>query len=216
MNPEFALRSGIMASKTKILSGTDWVAFLEMLIQVISIGGVIIFGFLTSWTFGREYSDGTVKDLLALPVRRSSIVAAKFITIAIWCLFLAFTAFSITSTIGLIIGVKGFSLSVFYANLGKYFICTIMVILLSPPIAFFACYGKGYLPPLGFLIIAIFFGNIIGTMGHGAYFPWVIPGLYSGAAGEVHLPYASYIVLLVTSLVGSLATFIWWQYADQK
>jgi ABC-type transport system involved in multi-copper enzyme maturation permease subunit len=44
---------------------------------------VIGFAFVTSWVFGREYSDRTVKDLLALPAPRSSIVLSKFIVVVI-------------------------------------------------------------------------------------------------------------------------------------
>jgi len=46
--------------------------------------GLIGFAFVTGWVFGREYSDRTVKDLLALPTPRLSIVLSKFIVVAIW------------------------------------------------------------------------------------------------------------------------------------
>ncbi|MEV0143917.1 MULTISPECIES: ABC transporter permease [unclassified Nonomuraea] len=34
------------------------------------------------WLFGREFSDHTAKDLLALPTSRTAIVAAKFVVAA--------------------------------------------------------------------------------------------------------------------------------------
>jgi ABC-2 type transport system permease protein len=37
-----------------------------MLAQGIAIGGLFVFGFIMSWIFGREYTDRTMKDLLAL------------------------------------------------------------------------------------------------------------------------------------------------------
>ena len=37
----------------------------------MAAGGLFLFGFLFIWVFGREYSDRTAKDLLALPTARS-------------------------------------------------------------------------------------------------------------------------------------------------
>ena len=49
---------------------TDWSSYLMSLSQVISIGGLLIFGFTTSWVFGREYSDKTMIDLLVIPIKK--------------------------------------------------------------------------------------------------------------------------------------------------
>lgn len=69
--------------------GTEWEQYLLMLGSMISIGGIIGFGFVFSWLFGREYSDRTVKDLLSLPMSRWRIVRAKLAVGAGWCLLLA-------------------------------------------------------------------------------------------------------------------------------
>ena len=50
----------------------DWNSYFGILTQSIGVGGVLIFGFVASWIFGREYSDGTAKDLLALPTSISN------------------------------------------------------------------------------------------------------------------------------------------------
>ncbi|WP_235201635.1 ABC transporter permease [Paenibacillus sp. FSL H8-0457] len=39
---------------------------------------------MTSWTFGREYSDRTLKDLLVLPISRGKIAIAKYVAIIFW------------------------------------------------------------------------------------------------------------------------------------
>src|SRR5690606_5393903 len=46
--------------------------------------GVLLFGFVASWLFGREYADGTAKDQLALPVSRTQILNAKYIYYVLW------------------------------------------------------------------------------------------------------------------------------------
>ena len=82
--------------------------------------------------------------------------------------------------------------------------------------AFFASYGRGYLPPMGFIILTLIMGQFIVALSWGQYFPWAVPGLYGVAAVLVALRGAvSYVILVLTSLVGLAVTFAWWRYADQ-
>ncbi|MBK7811135.1 MAG: hypothetical protein IPI50_07845 [Saprospiraceae bacterium] len=67
--------------------------------------------------------------------------------------------------------------------LWNYFITTFLTILVGVPIAFFALLGKGYLAPLGFVALTLVLAQVIAAIGYGSYFPWSIPGLYSGAGG---------------------------------
>jgi ABC-2 type transport system permease protein len=54
-------------------------------------------------------------------------------------------------------------------------------------------------------------------MGWGDWFPWAVPGLFSGAAGprENLLGMHSYVIVIVTSIIGLAMTFYWWRNADQ-
>src|SRR5699024_4683151 len=54
-------------------------SYLSLYAQIIAVGGVFVFGFITSWIFGREFADNTIKDLLALPYSRAVIILAKFV-----------------------------------------------------------------------------------------------------------------------------------------
>ncbi|WP_394697887.1 ABC transporter permease [uncultured Methanomethylovorans sp.] len=49
--------------------------------EIILTLGTIGFGIISSWIFGREYSDRVIQDLLALPVPRSTIVLSNFVVI---------------------------------------------------------------------------------------------------------------------------------------
>lgn len=89
--------------------------------------------------------------------------------------------------------------------------------LLGTPIAFFAIWGKGYLAPLGFVALTLVVAQIIAATGYGYYFPWSVPGLYSGAGGEytAQLDFTSYTIVILTSIVGYVATVLYWNYSDQ-
>lgn len=80
-DPDFAKEMGIISAKAQIMGTADWPSYLSLLSQAVSIGGILVFGFVTSWIFGREYSDRTIKDLLALPISRNIIVLSKFIVV---------------------------------------------------------------------------------------------------------------------------------------
>jgi hypothetical protein len=67
-DPELAQRVGLISAKAHIMAGAaDWPNYLELLAQGLAVGGIVLFGFVGSWVFGREYADRTAKDLLALP-----------------------------------------------------------------------------------------------------------------------------------------------------
>ena len=215
-NPDLALKYGLIGTKARLFGTANWTTYIGFLSEMMSAGGLVLFGFVTSWVFGREYSERTVKDLLALPSSRSSIVISKFIVIFFWCLIL--TIFFIASglLIGFSINLTGWTGTILSQNLPTLVISAILTILLCTPIAFFASVGKGYLTPMGILMIVVIFSQIIASIGYGMYFPWAIPALYSGIAGTIHLGMSSYIILYLTSIIGFFGTLIWWRYADQK
>jgi len=212
--------SGVLKSKAVMMSfEPNWESFLGLLSQAVGVGGVLIFGFVASWLFGREYSDGTVKDLLALPVSRTKILNAKFIYYTIWCFALVISNLILGLLIGFVLQLDGWNTMVFIENLKIYFTTTILIILLNTPIAFFAIWGKGYLTPLGLVVMLLVLAQIIGAMGSGNYFPWSVPGIYSGSGGEdlkMQLNELSYIILIITSIIGYIGTILWWKYSDQK
>src|SRR5262245_40526324 len=89
-DPAAARRWGLLGAKAQFAGGVaaTHTAF-GFLTQATGIGGLFVFGLVFVWVFGREFADRTVKDLLALPVPRIAIVAAKFTVATACCLALA-------------------------------------------------------------------------------------------------------------------------------
>ncbi len=184
-DPVMARELGLISSKAQIVAGTaDWPAYLGLLAQATAIGGIIIFAFVASWVFGREYADRTVKDLLALPTSRSTIVTAKFIVVALWAALLVL----IMTALGLLVGTVVLGVPqdqpMLVAGLAALSVTAILTIALVPPIAFIAVAGQGYLASMAFTIVMIIAAQIVAAIGWGEFFPWAIPALYSGVAGE--------------------------------
>jgi ABC-2 type transport system permease protein len=217
-DPELAAKSSSLQAKAQYMSiEANWTSYLGILCQVIAVGGIMVFGFVISWIFGREYSDGTAKDLLALPVGRMNIINAKFIVYIIWSLALTVSNLLTGLIIGGSLQLPGFELNIFYESMETYFGTAFLVILIGSPVAFFALSGKGYLTPLGFVALTLVFAQVIAATGHGNYFPWSVPGLFSNIAANSRdqLSFISYFILLFISFTGYAATLLWWKYADQ-
>jgi len=181
---------------------------------LISAGGFILFVLIISWVFGREFTDGTLKDMLAVPVQRSSILLAKFIIVAAWSAMLAIVILIVGLVMGAIIKLPGGSISVIFQGSALVVITACLVIVVVMPFALFASVGRGYLLPIGVAVLTLMMTNLVAIAGWGEYFPWAVPGLY--AQGESSVTPISYWIVLLTGLAGMIATYLWWKYADQN
>lgn len=219
-HPELAAKLGMIGTKATIirLGKADWSSYLGFLTQVMATVGLMGFGFVTSWVFGREFADHTVKDILALPVKRSFIVISKFIVVAIWCVLLILIFWFFGFIFGKIIDISGWTSDSIIQYSITYTKTSLLTILLCTPVAFLASYGRGYLLPMGFVILTLLMANFTGLVGLGPYFPWAIPGLLSVPAGTegLQLVFGSYLILVFTSILGYAGTIAWWRFADQK
>jgi ABC-type transport system involved in multi-copper enzyme maturation permease subunit len=216
--PETVTRSAALYAKAASMGfSADWNAYLALLTQAVGVGGILIFGFVASWIFGREYAENTAKDLLSLPTSRYAILNAKFIIYLLWSLALVISNLFIAYIIALFLHLQPISLNAVLVHLLSYFTTTILTLLTGTPLALLAMSGKGYLAPLGFVALTLVLAQIIAATGYGHYFPWSIPGLFSGAAGEykTRLNSGSYMILSITGLAGYLATLAYWRYFDQ-
>jgi ABC-2 type transport system permease protein len=212
-DPELARRVGLISAKAQLMAGTaDWPTFLSLMAQAVAIGGIILFGFIGSWVFGREYSDRAAKDLLALPTSRSTIVLAKFVVVMGWSIIVTAAIYVIGLGVGAAVGLPSVPAEAFWHGMTTIAISAVLTITLVTPIAFFASAGHGYLPPLAAAVLAILLAQVIAVAGYGEYFPWAIPALYS-QGNPVSL--VSYLIVFTTGIIGLTATLLWWELADQ-
>lgn len=217
-DPVAARSMGLISAKAQLTAGVaDWPTFFGLLAQAVAIGGAILFAIVTTWVFGREFSDHTAKELLALPTPREAIVAAKFVVIAVWTLVMTLLDFGIGLAVGSLVVIPGWSLELLQSAFGDVVGSAALTIALLPFVALLASVGRGYLPPFGWAVFTIVIAQIMAITGWGDWFPWSVPALFSGAAGPrtALLGPHSYILVLLTSLMGLAATFYWWRNADQ-
>jgi ABC-2 type transport system permease protein len=214
--PDLA-HSALLLSKASMIPGNaDWQNFFSFFAQITSGAGLILYGFVASWIFGREYSDRTVKDLLALPLPRWLIPVGKFAVTGLWSIYL----FTISMLVMLFTG-KGLALSGWTVNYVIHGLlvlveATVMLVGLNMVTSFIASWSRGYLASIGFMIVALLLANFIGMLGLGPYYPWGVPMLYATKAVEgAGLEIVSFIIVAITSITGFIGTILWWRFTDQ-
>jgi ABC-2 type transport system permease protein len=217
-DPVKAQSMGLISAKAQLTAGTaEWSTLFNLLAQAVAVGGGIIFAIFTAWIFGREFSDHTAKELLALPTPREAIVGAKLALTALWTFVLTLECYVLGLIIGKLVDIPGWSMDLFRSATVDILGTGILVIILLPFVAFFASAGKGYLPSFSWLVASVVTAQVAAITGWGDWFPWSVPALFSGAVGprSEFLGMHSYILIVLTSIIGIAATFYWWRTADQ-
>ncbi|KAB8191909.1 ABC transporter permease [Nonomuraea phyllanthi] len=216
-DPARARAFGLIGGKAQLSGASaDWPGYLALLAQAVAVGGLGIYGLVAIWLFGREFSDRTAIDLLALPTSRTAVVAAKFAIAALWALLLALLLAGLGLLIGALLDLPAWSAPGVAAGVGHLLATAGLAAVTTTPLALAASIGRGYLAAVGVLFAVIFAAQVIAALGYGAVFPWSVPGLYAGIAGPDQDPPGILGVGLVaaTGAAGAVATAWWWNRAD--
>jgi ABC-2 type transport system permease protein len=215
-NPEISRKLGLISAKADLIAyaATDWPTYLRSSGQMIAAGGFILFVLVISWVFGREFADGTLKDMLAVPIQRSTILLAKFVLVAVWSAMLTVVIYLVGLVMGVVLDLPGGSIGIVVQDSALVPITACLTMAAVMPFAFFASVGRGYLLPVGVAVLTLMLTNLALIIGRGEYFPWAVAGLY--VMGDGSLTPISYLVVLLTCAAGMIGTNFWWKYADQN
>ncbi len=206
-----ALRSGneqIIARLAPYGNDEGWPLLINVVDQIAAAGGLVAFAVALSWIVGREFADGTIAALFALPVPRSVIASAKLIVFVVWGVATGVVLVLAVGVVGLALG-YGLPDSNALAALGRTLVLVALSTLIAVPVAWVATLGRGLLPGIaagvGIVVIAQF-GVVSGA---GGWMPFAAPALWSISPDSV-TP-AQLTLILVIPLVFWSATALSWQ-----
>jgi ABC-2 type transport system permease protein len=211
-DPVRAAELGLLGTKAN-LAGLEatWPAFGGFLTVVVGAGGMLLLAFVVAFLFGREYADGTAKNLLTLPVARGWFVAAKLLVAAGWWLLLAIAALAWGFALGGLLGLPGLTPDLALATIVRTLAAAGLAYLLAPVLAWITIWSRSYLAALGFALGALLLGDLLGHTGWAAWFPWSVVLL--GGAG-MDLPWGGYVVVAATFVAGIAGALLHLRYAD--
>jgi ABC-type transport system involved in multi-copper enzyme maturation permease subunit len=218
MNPGMAASIGLIGQKATFAFGGQfigWPAFLAFVVQMAGVGGLVLCSIIVTFVFGREYTEGTAKNMLGLPIPRACFVMAKMAVSAIWFFLLTLWVIAESYLVGTVLGLSGLTASLFLGTATRILTLALMALCCSTLAAWVAVETRGYFAPLGFTIGTLILAVVFATTGWGRWLPWSIVHIYSGAAGPAYgLGWGSCVVLGVTFLVGVALVIRHEVYAD--
>jgi ABC-2 type transport system permease protein len=210
MNPALAQSIGLLGQKAQFaFSGQslDGPGFLVFIVEMGGIGGLIMCSIIAAHVFGREYVEGTAKNLLALPIPRVSFVLAKIIVVGAWYAALTLWLVCAAWLTGSMLGLDGLIVPLLASVAARLAALAGMSLCCSLLVAWLAVQTRGYFAPLGAAIGTVVLASVFGHTGWGPWVPWSIVALYSGAAGPVAAPgLGSLAVLAATFAAGAALT----------
>lgn len=167
-NPHLIAKAGPAAT-------LDWAGLLLAADQVISAAGLLGFGMVLSWIFGREFADGTISGLFGLPTSRSEIAGAKFVVYLIWCLIV-----SATLTLGLLLlGVAyGYGMPPI-TGLWKVAGLSWFSALVALPVAWVTTLSRSVFAGIGTTIGLVVTAQVGALVGVSSWLPTVAPALWA-------------------------------------
>lgn len=182
--PARAASLGLLGTKAQLVGvSATWPGYLTLLNQVVGGGGLVVLGFIVAYVFGREYSEGTAKNMLTLPVRRGWFALGKLVVAAAWWLGLAAAVTAEGFLVGAALHLPGWTGTLAAGEFNKLAAVAGLAFLLSPAVAWVAVFGRGYLAPLAFTIVMLVLGNVFSKTGWAPWFPWSAVPLLIGSVG---------------------------------
>lgn len=209
MHPELGHRMGLLTTKAQLTIGAaNWPTYLT-LTSALFAGGLIVLAVVEAFVFGREYAEGTAKNLLTLPVDRATVVVAKLAVSAVWFAAMAAVVYLVALVVGFALGLPGFEGALLAASVRTVANLILQVVLAGVAGAWLAIVGRGYLAPIGVTVLLLLVGNLFSHTGWAPWIPWSIVLVSAGTVpGSAPIGMGSTAVLLTFFVAVGIASYI--------
>jgi ABC-2 type transport system permease protein len=197
----------IVAKLGPIVAAGGWAGYLNAALQVTGAGSAGACGILLSWSFGREFSEGTITGLFALPVSRVSIAVSKFIAYLVWAIVVAGAVSAVTLLAGLAAGLGAPTASDFGVA-ARLPLLMVLTALMAIPVAWVATLTRGLLGGIAATILLVVSAEVLVFSGSGPWYPPAAPALWAlQPTGDAGIATAAGLVLPVVFL--GLTLILW-------
>ena len=186
----------------------DWQGFLLGAAQITGAGGLGGFAVVLAWMFGREFGDGTITGLFALPVRRTTIAVAKLIVYVIWVTAMSVLLAVVLSVVGTLAGLGPIegetpAMLVRQAALG------VMSAAITLPVAWAATLSRSVLGGVSVAIGLVVIAQVSVLAGLGGWMPLAAPALWAISLGTTVSPLQLALLIPFGAIFVTLITLSW-------
>lgn len=147
----------------------------------MSVGIVMLLatGVLVAWSFGREFTDGTVVGLFALPPSPLATACAKTVALLAWVAAMASLCFLLAAAGDVALGLPASGLC---PALASVWTVAVLLGISALPVGWVATVGRGYLAGITAALGIVVVANLAAGFGVGAWIPWAVPVLWAPPA----------------------------------
>lgn len=174
-NPELIAQAGPAAT-------LDWGGLLAGAHQITAVAAVLGFGIVLAWVFAREFTDGTITGLFALPVSRSRIALAKLAVYTVWAVLISTALALAVLVLGLLLG-YGAPHTEAWVGVGRLWALAMLSAGIAVPVAWIATLTRSLLAAVGATIALVVIAQIGALAGAGPWMPPAAPGLWAMSGG---------------------------------
>ena len=209
---EYGGSSQVAVKVRPMVHGVGWDALTSATGQVTSIATLLGVGFVVSWTFGREFSDGAIETLVMARPSRAALASAKLAAVIAWASATAMVSAAVMLGLGALLGLTA---GTPWPGLGRAIVGAVLMALLAAAVRVVATIGRSALAGVGAVIGVIVVTQILTVIGAGPWFPYAAPSLWLGMGGpDVSVSAAQLLLVLPVAAAGWAATALWWQHAE--
>jgi ABC-2 type transport system permease protein len=198
----------LLAKLGPVASG-DWNGFLLGAAQITGAGGLGGFAVVLAWMFGREFGDGTITGLFALPVRRSTIALAKLAIYAAWAVAMSVLLALVLILVGTISGLGALS-DDNWATLARQVALGVMSAAITIPVAWAATLSRSVLGGVSVAIGLVVVAQVSVLAGLGGWMPLAAPALWAVSGAKEVTP-LQLLLLVPFAAAAVFATVITWR-----
>lgn len=186
----------------------DWNGFLLGAAQITGAGGLGGFAVVLAWMFGREFGDGTITGLFALPVRRSTIALAKLLVYGAWATVMSILLAMVLLAVGTLAGLGPID-SQTWATVSRQVALGIMSAAIALPVAWAATLSRSVLGGVSVAIGLVVVAQVSVLVGIGGWMPLAAPALWAISAGAAVTPAQLLLVVPVVAVAVIVTAASW-------
>ena len=190
-----------------LMTASGWDGYTALAATSAGISVLLAAGVVAAWTTGREFTDGTVVGLFALPTSTAAIARAKVLALLAWATTLGLASAACTTVAGLALGLAPGG-----APRSLLAVTTVGVLLGASalPAMWVATLGRGYLAGIAATLALVVVTNVAAGFGVGQFIPWAIPTLW--ALPHSAVPDAALLAPAAAALAGGVLTIHAWAH----
>jgi ABC-2 type transport system permease protein len=177
----FAVRTDdpqLAAKLGPLVDPGGWTGYLAVAVQVTGAAGFVGYGVVLSWLFSREFADGTITGLFAIPVSRRTLAAAKLVVYLAWGTVTAAALLLALILLGLAAGLGPIPAEA-APWMGRQFALSLFSITIATPAAWAATVGRSVLAGIATTLVILVTSQVSVIAGAGGWYPFATPALWA-------------------------------------